>query len=606
MRRVILSMSATPFLLPFDNLVLRSLPIDPVVNDESRTVPGAIFSRVPLAPLSHPTTVCVSKPAMDLIGVDPLHYTHPDFPLYFSGSRLLAGSEPAAHCYCGYQFGVFAGQLGDGAAKYLGEVVDAAGARWEMQIKGAGPTPYSRNNDGRKVLRSSIREFLCSEAMHHLNIPTTRAGCLITSDSRVPRDMFYTGRNIPEKCSTVLRIAPTFLRFGSFEIANPRDRSSGQSGPSEKQPLVVKELLDFTIRTYYPEIHAQYATQPEEACFHFFNEVCLRTARLVAQWQSVGFCHGVLNTDNMSIVGLTIDYGPYGFMESFNPNHICNHSDHSGRYTYDAQPRICRWNLGRLAIALQPFLPMSRSSAVLDQYYQQYEACLSDIVRRKLGILFTQEPQDILLWKSLLDTMHATGVDFTRTLRLMRKIHQDDHFLEAIMEMTSSLDDQIEMLRPVLSDSDFAVVLPIFKQSPQSMEMFGLSEVLVKSEIEKREKITALKAMSEDYFHTSLRAQWEKFLQDYHARIQRDGPSSSPLPLTSDLPTLRVQRMNESNPAFVLRNHLLQSAIEQAEKGDFGGVEHLLQRATAPFDEQADDFLPSPDWAADVCVSCSS
>lgn len=259
--------------------------------------------------------------------------------------------------FVGHQFGNFAGQLGDGAAMYLGEIISDMGYdqsestpavpaseseaenRWEVQLKGAGLTPYSRTADGRKVLRSSVREFLCSEAMHYLNIPTTRAGSVITSDSTVERDPFYDGNSIDERCTIVSRIAPNFFRFGSFEIFKSADAGRSRAGPSAGNHELKKRLLDH-ILTYYPSVRAA-----EQAPSELLREVVKRTAELVAKWQAVGWVHGVLNTDNMSIVGVTIDYGPYGFMEHYDAEYVPNGSDNSGRYCYQAQPQVYSLNI---------------------------------------------------------------------------------------------------------------------------------------------------------------------------------------------------------------------------------------------------------------------
>jgi uncharacterized protein YdiU (UPF0061 family) len=238
----------------------------------------------------------------------------------------MPGSERAAHCYCGHQFGSFAGQLGDGAAIYLGEVLASSGRRWEIQLKGAGRTPYSRTADGRKVLRSSLREFLCSEAMHALRVPTTRAGSCLVSDSTVMRDIHYDGRPRAERCAVVLRIAHTFLRFGSFQICNARDPETGASGPSPGRHDITAKLYDYVCETFYPEICERNEADKQLRNEQAFEEIVRRTARLVALWQSYGFVHGVLNTDNMSIVGLTIDYGPYGFLDRYDPDFIFNAS----------------------------------------------------------------------------------------------------------------------------------------------------------------------------------------------------------------------------------------------------------------------------------------
>ncbi|XP_050405227.2 protein adenylyltransferase SelO, mitochondrial-like [Patella vulgata] len=294
--------------LNFDNLALRSLPIDPNKEIRPRQVSGACFSKVKPIPVKNPVLVAYSASAMELLDLSQEELDRTDFAEYFSGNKLLPRSDPAAHCYCGHQFGYFSGQLGDGATMYLGEVVNKKSERWEIQFKGAGLTPYSRTADGRKVLRSSIREFLCSEAIHHLGIPTTRAGTCITSDSKVIRDIFYDGHPIEERCTIILRIAPTFIRFGSFEIFKPMDPETGRAGPSVGRKDVLVQLLDYTAKTFYPEIWSEYESDKQKVYIEMYKEIIRRTARLVVEWQAVGWCHGVLNTDNMSILGLTIDY----------------------------------------------------------------------------------------------------------------------------------------------------------------------------------------------------------------------------------------------------------------------------------------------------------
>ena len=290
--------------LTFDNKALSELPLDETRLGGSRaSVPGACFALVDPTPVDNPQLVCHSKEALELIGIAEEDVAHEDFVQFFSGNRLFEGSTSAAHCYCGHQFGYFSGQLGDGAAMYLGEVMNAEGERWELQLKGAGPTPFSRHSDGRKVLRSSIREFLCSEAMHHLGVPTTRAGACVTSDSRVVRDIFYNGNPIMERCTIVSRIAPTFLRFGSFEIFKPEDMQTGRSGPSVGRKDILEKMLEYTIVTFFPDIGSSFEEDKHQCYLDFYSEVVRRTAVMVAKWQCVGFCHGVLNTDNMSIVG---------------------------------------------------------------------------------------------------------------------------------------------------------------------------------------------------------------------------------------------------------------------------------------------------------------
>ena len=231
--------------------------------------------------------------------------------------------------YCGHQFGHFSGQLGDGATMYLGEIITSKGERIELQFKGAGKTPYSRSADGRKVLRSSLREFLCSEAHHYLGIPTTRAGTIVTSDTRVVRDIFYDGNAIEERATVITRLAHSFIRFGSFEIAKGVDSITGRAGPSAGHTALIQQLLDYVVDTFYADVVAGLPSR-EDQYVAFFRELTRRTAALVARWQGVGWAHGVLNSDNCSILGITIDYGPFGFMEAFDPQYICNASDNEG------------------------------------------------------------------------------------------------------------------------------------------------------------------------------------------------------------------------------------------------------------------------------------
>lgn len=364
--------------LQFDNRNLRMLPVEGTASTTeyeniftrgfnnnqnpkttSRKIVNSIFSYTELQPVRNPQIVCISPEALSLLGLPSKElneYSAAELQqtaLYLSGSRLLPGSSPYAHCYCGHQFGSFAGQLGDGAAMYLGEIVHD-NQRWELQLKGAGKTPFSRSSDGRKVLRSSIREFLASEAMYYLHIPTTRAGTVITSDSTVERDPFYDGRNIQEKCTIVSRISENFLRFGSFEIFKSYGEvEGGREGPSAGNEELKKQLMDYVL-LYFPQLSSSSSPQqqqqqktttattaavtelsslpsfPHTVYLQLYQTILHRTASLVAQWQAVGFVHGVLNTDNMSIMGVTIDYGPFGFMEYFDPHYTPNGSDNSG------------------------------------------------------------------------------------------------------------------------------------------------------------------------------------------------------------------------------------------------------------------------------------
>ncbi len=313
--------------------------------------------------------------------------------------------QPFATNYGGHQFGHWAGQLGDGRAISLGEAVLADGQRRELQLKGAGPTPYSRSADGRAVLRSSIREFLCSEAMHHLGIPTTRALSLVGTGEGVVRDMFYDGHPELEPGAIVCRVAPSFLRFGHFELPSMRGDID-----------LLRKLADFCIARDFPDLQGR----GEALYADWFAEVCERTARLVAGWMRVGFVHGVLNTDNMSILGLTIDYGPYGWIEAYDPDWTPNTTDAMGRrYRFGWQPRVAYWNLGQLARALSPlFADPAPLQAGLQRFGTAYAAADRDNTARKLGLAECRDG-DVDLIRDLHGLLHAHEVDMTLWFRAL-------------------------------------------------------------------------------------------------------------------------------------------------------------------------------------------
>jgi len=348
-------------------------------------------------PLPSPYLVGASHALARELGLDEEWLRSQDAAEALAGNALLPGSQSYASVYSGHQFGVWAGQLGDGRAIALGELAANDGAV-ELQLKGAGRTPYSRGGDGRAVLRSSIREFLCSEAMHGLGIPTTRALCVVGSDAPVIREEVETA-------AVVTRAAPSFIRFGHFEHFSYNE-----------QHAQLKALADFVIQRHYPECaHPdRFAGNPYAALLHAVSE---RTARLLAQWQAVGFCHGVINTDNMSILGLTIDYGPFQFLDAFVPGHVCNHSDTQGRYAYNRQPNIAYWNLFCLGQALMPLLGEGSAAqelalAALEPYKTAFPQALAAAYRSKLGMPDTQ-PGDLDLIEGLLKLLAAEGVDYS-------------------------------------------------------------------------------------------------------------------------------------------------------------------------------------------------
>jgi uncharacterized protein YdiU (UPF0061 family) len=355
-------------------------------------LPEAYYSRVCPTPVPAPYLVCYSPDALALLDLDPSEMARPEMIETLAGNRLLPGMDALAALYAGHQFGHYVPQLGDGRAILLGEVKNAAGVGWEMQIKGAGRTPYSRGGDGRAVLRSSIREFLCSEAMHALGIPTTRALAIVGSDHPVYRED-------EETAALVTRLAPSFVRFGSFEVFYYRN-----------QVEPIRHLADYVIARYYPELKDLADPYPE-----LLRQVALRTADLMAQWQAVGFSHGVMNTDNMSILGLTLDYGPFGFLDAFDPGFICNHSDTGGRYAFDQQPDVAAWNLTRLAQALVPLMSVETASQAIGDYPQAFGRAYLERMAAKLGLEPGEDTASLVM--DMLQRLAQHRVDYTIFMR---------------------------------------------------------------------------------------------------------------------------------------------------------------------------------------------
>jgi len=602
--------------LNFDNLALRSLPVDPQTDVYPRQVPGACFSRVAPTPLDNPQLVAFSASALDLVDVDAEETKQTKFLEYFAGNEILPGSEPAAHCYCGHQFGSFAGQLGDGATMYLGEIVNRKGERWELQFKGAGLTPYSRSADGRKVLRSSIREFLCSEAMHHLGVPTTRAGTCVTSDSRVVRDIFYDGNPIRERCTVITRIAPTFLRFGSFEIFKAADPQTGRKGPSHGRDDMLDIMLDYTISTFYPEIDEAYEDRKTKL-LAFFTEVTKRTAKLVAHWQCVGFCHGVLNTDNMSILGLTIDYGPYGFMDRFDPDFICNGSDDGGRYTYAKQPEICKWNLGKLAEAIGEAVPVEETKEIVesvfdDAFRRHYRRLMADKLGLKDLIVVDDDGEGTSssssssskklddLIASLLDTMKSTGADFTNTFRVLGDLPLPDadekaafvekkrSTLEKLSSQCCSVEELKKSLGSTMDPRQLQMLLMMAQSQPMFLAMMGM-EGKLRAELDRREKLAEIQDLTTEAKQRRDSELWTAWLETYEEALaeQRD-KAIERLSSKAAADEERRQTTKAANPGFILRNWVAQNAIAKAEEGDFEEVKNVLHLLENPF---ADNHL---------------
>ena len=410
-------------ILRFDNAFVRELPGDPSAAPHSRPVYGAAYSKVQPTPVAAPRLIAHSREVADLVGFTPEDIEAARFADVFGGNALLDGMEPYAANYGGHQFGQWAGQLGDGRAITLGEVLNAAGQRWELQLKGAGPTPYSRRADGRAVLRSSIREFLCSEAMHHLGVPTTRALSLVLTGDQVLRDMFYDGDAKLEPGAIVCRVAPSFIRFGNFQL--PASRG--------ELPLL-NQLIDFTIRRDYPELLTG-GDEPigDERRGEWFGQVCERTAAMAAGWMRVGFVHGVMNTDNMSILGLTIDYGPYGWVDDFDPDWTPNTTDAGGRrYRFGAQEQIAYWNLVRLAEALAPvFGSIEPLQAGLQRYVEELSRASRENIAAKLGFAQYQD-DDLALMRDLQELLHQAEVDMTIFFRRLADVDVEAPALDPV------------------------------------------------------------------------------------------------------------------------------------------------------------------------------
>jgi uncharacterized protein YdiU (UPF0061 family) len=337
-----------------------------------------------------PRLIHANARAASLLGLDPAAFSDPAFVQVLSGHAPLDGFAPLAMVYSGHQFGVWAGQLGDGRALLIGQVRNEAGELWDLQLKGAGITPYSRFGDGRAVMRSTIREYLCSEAMAALGIPTTRALAIVASNEQVHRES-------PEPGAVLTRLARSHVRFGHFEHFFHSDRHEQ-----------VRQLADYVIAEFFPGLAGDNAA--------WFGEVVKRTAELMAGWQAVGFAHGVMNTDNMSILGLTLDYGPFGFLEAYEPGFICNHTDTQGRYAFDMQPAIAHWNLRALAFALSSLILKDRLVAALDTYESLYRTRYRALMRAKLGLTREEEGDDQLIG-ALLNLMAKARADYTLTFR---------------------------------------------------------------------------------------------------------------------------------------------------------------------------------------------
>ena len=397
-----------PSLPRFDHRCLDALPGDPRTDTASRQVHGALWSRVQPTPVAAPRLLAFSRPLARELGLDAALFADPATAEVLAGNRLWPGMDPYAANYGGHQFGHWAGQLGDGRAITLAETLAPDGSRQELQLKGAGRTPYSRTADGRAVLRSSLREFLCSEAMHHLGVPTTRALSLVGTGEAVIRDMFYDGRPEAEPGAVVCRVAPTFVRFGHFQIH-----------ASQQEPELLAQLAGFVMRGHYPS---------QKTVAEWYAEICRRTALLMVDWMRLGFVHGVMNTDNMSILGVTIDYGPYGWLEGYEPSWTPNTTDAEGRrYCYGNQPHIAQWNLARLGEALLPLV--NDDAAALKEglgvYATTYNEAWPKALAAKLGLATIDIDGDEAFVATLFERLQDVETDYTLFFRNLARVPLD-------------------------------------------------------------------------------------------------------------------------------------------------------------------------------------
>lgn len=509
------------------------LPADPNLGNESREVKNACFSFVKPNRPSSPSLLHVSQSMLSNLGLSEEDSKSKQFTDIFSGASILEGTKPYAMCYGGHQFGHWAGQLGDGRATNLMEVVHE-GQRWALQLKGAGRTPYSRGADGFAVLRSSIREHLCSEAMFHLGVPTTRSLSLMLSGDQVLRDVMYDGHPAYEQGAIVCRVAPSFIRFGNFQIF-----------ASRKDYKNLKILADYTIKYLFPEIKST----GKEAYIEFFREVANRTLKMIIEWQRVGFVHGVMNTDNMSILGLTIDYGPYGWLENYDPSWTPNTTDRTNRrYRFGNQPSVALWNLFQLANALHPIIEEATPlEAILESYKADFSELFIGMTRSKLG--------------------------------LNKIIHAD---VELIDELVNAF---------ALSETDMTI---FYRQLSSILKSDG--------------KVKAFEKITEAFYdleaiESEHKDQWLNWLEKYLERLQDESLSDGE----------RQVKMDLVNPKYVLRNYMAQLAIDAAEKKDYNLINELYELLQKPYGEQAAMekwYAKRPDWARDKIgcsmLSCSS
>ncbi len=519
--------------LNFNTNFITELPADPIDENRPRQVTQACFSFVTPRVPSNASLIHASEEVGRIVGLSAEDLGSPEFINIFSGSTVYPGTKPFALNYAGHQFGNWAGQLGDGRAINLMEV-EHQGNSFCLQLKGAGPTPYSRTADGFAVLRSSIREYMCAEAMHYLGVPTTRSLSLILSGDQVMRDILYNGNPAYEKGAIVCRVAPSFIRFGSFELFAAR---------SDHENLQL--LTDYVIKNHFPQIQGEGIGK----YLDFFHEVSQTTLKMIVEWQRVGFVHGVMNTDNMSIHGITIDYGPYGWLDNYDPSWTPNTTDRQHRrYRFENQPKIALWNLVRLANALYPLIGDANPlEAVLNAFGTDYEKEYLSMMQDKLGLQNKKE-SDTNLIESLTQILESVETDMTIFFRNLSKVNKGDSVVEAIEKIKDAFYNEKALEGKIMNS-------------------------------------------------------WENWLKNYLVRLSQESFSDSE----------RKENMKKVNPKYVLRNYMAQLCIEDADRGDYNLLTELFNMLKKPYEEQPSYekwFAKRPEWARNKVgcsmLSCSS
>lgn len=528
------------------------LPADPELSNTCRSVEHAAYSYVPPTPTKFSKIICCNNELAYTLGFSNAALQSTEFSELISGNNLPSKMQPYAMNYGGHQFGQWAGQLGDGRAINLGQyLLPSNGTETKeyatLQLKGAGQTPYSRRADGMAVLRSSIREYLCSEAMYHLGIPTTRALSLTLTGEEVVRDKLYDGRAAYEPCAIVARVSPSFLRFGSIQLPSSR----GDLG-------LLKQTIEYSITHDYPALIPESGVIDKSVYLQWFTEVCERTAHLIVEWMRVGFVHGVLNTDNMSLIGETIDFGPYGWIDNFDLNWTPNTSDAAEkRYRFGQQAYIGLWNLFQLGNAIYPLIEEAEPlQALLNDYNHVYQKKWLTMMQAKLGLEAkredsTMDETDLLLCKELEKVMSLVNTDMTLFYRHLATFSQQTDI------------------------TDHTVLLSHFTTC-----FYQLEEI------------------TPEYLE-----QLAKWLGKYKTRLSKQKNTDEQ----------RKDAMNKVNPCYILRNFQVQEAIELAEQGDYSRVLTLAELLKTPYQEQQQyqQFsVKRPNWATNKfgcsALSCSS